>query len=180
MNVTIARDGTTLGEWTEAEVRRYFYEGRLVATDHYWKPGMSSWFPLNVLMTQTPPLPPRQPGLPPVPALPSPATPVGNVQQEGKKEVVIVEERSMGAVCDLMIKRLSAYTGKGYKGLNAVALVDGYLNQYWLQRGDEKVLLEFDLRRSLPYMKNTFGFTVASLIFTEPNAKKTLKRMGLV
>jgi hypothetical protein len=57
MNISISRDGTEIGEWTEDEVRAFFAEGRLVATDFYWKEGMAEWQPLNTFIKPPPPFP---------------------------------------------------------------------------------------------------------------------------
>jgi hypothetical protein len=48
MNISISRDGVEIREWTEGEVREFYKEGRLIATDCYWKEGMSDGIGLGV------------------------------------------------------------------------------------------------------------------------------------
>jgi hypothetical protein len=180
MNITIVRDGVTLGEWAEDEVRLFLSQGRIVATDFYWKPGMSTWFPVKVLMTQLPPPPPRSSGLPPIPSVPRTEVKPTDPEQDCPKNSIRIEARSAKDACHQMIDHLSTYTRGGYKGGRAEALVNGFLNRYWLTNPDGTFLVEFDLKPSLPYIQNGFVFTLASLVLWEPNAKKTIKRMGIL
>jgi len=55
MKISISRNGTELGEWTEEEVRSFYKEGQLVATDYYWKEGMAEWAELLKMIKPTPP-----------------------------------------------------------------------------------------------------------------------------
>jgi hypothetical protein len=75
MNISVSRDGMEIGEWTEEEVRSFYAEGRLVATDCYWKEGMPEWASLASFIKPPPPFPASAPPpwfpTPPVPA-PSP------------------------------------------------------------------------------------------------------------
>ncbi len=57
MKICIARGGIEIGEWTEDEVRAAYQEGRLVDSDHYWKPGMSEWDDLSAWVNAKPPPP---------------------------------------------------------------------------------------------------------------------------
>jgi hypothetical protein len=50
MNIRISRDDVEIGEWLEEEIRTFYLQGRLVATDLYWKEGMPAWAPLNELI----------------------------------------------------------------------------------------------------------------------------------
>jgi hypothetical protein len=79
----ISRNGEQIGSWTEEEVRHYFQAGQLVATDHYWRPGMTEWDLLGGLLMPpipTAPLsPPPAPRMPPVPSMP-PVVPNGSVR----------------------------------------------------------------------------------------------------
>ena len=50
MNIRISRDDVEIGEWLEEEIRTFYLQGRLVATDFYWKEGMETWAPLNELI----------------------------------------------------------------------------------------------------------------------------------
>ncbi len=69
MNISISRNGVEIGEWTEDEVRALYKDGRLVATDHYWREGMSAWAILTGLIKPPPPMPTSKqidpPSLPP-------------------------------------------------------------------------------------------------------------------
>lgn len=58
MNISISRDGVEIGEWTEEEVRALYKDGRLVATDFYWREGMSAWKELQTFVKPPPPAPP--------------------------------------------------------------------------------------------------------------------------
>jgi hypothetical protein len=53
--ISISRDGVEIGEWTEEEVRSLYKDGELIATDCYWKEGMSEWKELGTFIK--PPLP---------------------------------------------------------------------------------------------------------------------------
>jgi hypothetical protein len=57
MNITICRDGTEIGEWTDDEVRVFYGERRLVPTDLYWKEGMTQWESLAGFIKPPPPFP---------------------------------------------------------------------------------------------------------------------------
>ena len=72
MNIIIARDGAKLGEFSEEQVRLFFKQGQLVATDLYWHHGMPQWLPLTSLLAQPPPIPKQQPCLPRLPIAPAP------------------------------------------------------------------------------------------------------------
>jgi len=65
MNISISRDGTEIGEWTEEEVRSFYQEGRLIDTDLYWMSGMSEWEPLSCLIRPVPPFPAKAIEVPP-------------------------------------------------------------------------------------------------------------------
>src|SRR5260221_4427294 len=56
MKVSVSRDGTELGEWSEEDVRTYFREGKLLPTDFYWKEGMSEWSTLDKFIKPPPPV----------------------------------------------------------------------------------------------------------------------------
>ena len=58
MNVSISRNGTEIGEWTEDQVRALLKEGQLLASDHYWKEGMTEWASIATFLK--PPLAPNQ------------------------------------------------------------------------------------------------------------------------
>jgi hypothetical protein len=60
MNISISRDGVEIGEWTEGEVRDFYKEGRLIATDCFWKEGMSEWDSLGGFINPPPPFPTPQ------------------------------------------------------------------------------------------------------------------------
>ena len=47
MNIRISRDDVELGAWPEEEIRTYYLQGRLVATDLYWQEEASAWAPLK-------------------------------------------------------------------------------------------------------------------------------------
>jgi hypothetical protein len=77
MNISISRDGTEIGEWTEEEIRIFHKEGRLVDTDLYWTEGMTEWRPLAGFLRPPPAFPvaahtPKSETLPPLPVLPPP------------------------------------------------------------------------------------------------------------
>jgi hypothetical protein len=77
MNISISRDGAEIGEWTEAEIRTFHKEGRLIDTDLYWTEGMTEWLPLAALIRPPPAFPaaahtPQNETLPPLPELPPP------------------------------------------------------------------------------------------------------------
>ena len=55
MKVSISRDGKEIGEWTEEEIRIFYAEGRLVATDYFWKEGMPTWASLASFIKPPPP-----------------------------------------------------------------------------------------------------------------------------
>jgi uncharacterized protein DUF4339 len=57
MNISISRDSVEIGEWTEDEVRALYKDGHLVATDYYWKEGMSEWAELSKMIKPAPPVP---------------------------------------------------------------------------------------------------------------------------
>jgi hypothetical protein len=50
MTIHISREGETIGEWTEAEIREFYQEGELLSTDFYWKEGMTEWAALDRLL----------------------------------------------------------------------------------------------------------------------------------
>jgi hypothetical protein len=77
MKISICRDGTEIGEWTEEEIRTFHKEGRLVDTDLYWTEGMSEWLPLAGFIRPPPAFPvtihaSQHETLPPLPVLPPP------------------------------------------------------------------------------------------------------------
>lgn len=47
MNVHIARDGETIGEYEESLVRDLVQSGQILPTDHFWLEGMGSWEPIS-------------------------------------------------------------------------------------------------------------------------------------
>lgn len=55
--ITIARNGSPIGIWTEEEIGRYYREGLLVDTDYFWKEGMSDWLPVAQFIRPPPPHP---------------------------------------------------------------------------------------------------------------------------
>ena len=67
MNISISRDGIEIGEWTEEQVHSLYKEGELIATDHYWKEGMSEWKELGNFIK--PPPPPSRKATPLIPSL---------------------------------------------------------------------------------------------------------------
>ncbi|MFZ9201324.1 MAG: hypothetical protein ACO23N_02715 [Opitutales bacterium] len=65
--IQIARDGQVIDQVTRGEAAVRLRAGTLLATDHYWEPGMPAWRPLGELVAEKLALPfPR-----PVPAAPS-------------------------------------------------------------------------------------------------------------
>jgi hypothetical protein len=74
----ISRNWEQIGSWTEDEVRHYFQMGQLVATDHYWRHGMTEWDLLGNIFVPPVPIAPPQiappvpniAGRPPVPVIP--------------------------------------------------------------------------------------------------------------
>jgi hypothetical protein len=50
MTICISRDGQQIGEWTEEEVRAFYEDGKFLATDQYWKEGMTEWASLEKLL----------------------------------------------------------------------------------------------------------------------------------
>jgi len=63
MNISICRDGVEIGEWSEDEVKGFFAEGRLLATDYYWKEGMAEWAELSKMIKPPPPATSAAPSL---------------------------------------------------------------------------------------------------------------------
>jgi len=55
MQYNVARDGTQLGQFSEAEVRSGLFEGRYLNTDLGWTEGMAEWKPLGELFAVVPP-----------------------------------------------------------------------------------------------------------------------------
>ena len=61
MNVSISRNGTELGDWPEDQVRILVKNGTLLATDYYWKEGMTEWAELSKMIKPPPPAGKTQP-----------------------------------------------------------------------------------------------------------------------
>ncbi|MCE0497763.1 MAG: DUF4339 domain-containing protein [Methylacidiphilales bacterium] len=57
MNLSISRDGSEIGEWTEEDVRTLYAQGDLLPTDFYWKEGMAEWKELGTFLKPPPPHP---------------------------------------------------------------------------------------------------------------------------
>jgi hypothetical protein len=57
MTIHINREGQQIGEWTEAEVRGFYQDGKLLPTDLYWKEGMNEWAALDTLLQAADALP---------------------------------------------------------------------------------------------------------------------------
>jgi hypothetical protein len=81
MNISISRDGTEIGEWTEEDVRALYAEGQLLPTDFYWKEGMSEWKELGTYIKPAPPA-----ASPPPPNPTSPATAQVLQSSSGQKQ----------------------------------------------------------------------------------------------
>ncbi len=88
MNVSISRNGTEIGEWTEDQVRALLKEGQLLATDYYWKEGMTEWAELSKMIK--PPLPAPAPS--PNKSEPS----VINGEGAGQKALEALVEKGIG------------------------------------------------------------------------------------
>jgi uncharacterized RDD family membrane protein YckC len=73
VNISISRDGVEIGEWTEEEVRAFYSEGRLVASDLYWRDGMIQWESLASFIKPPPPRPSHSIQPPPALAIPEQA-----------------------------------------------------------------------------------------------------------
>lgn len=46
-NVQVSRAGAVIGQFEPTEVRQGLIEGKFLASDHYWIPGMKGWMPLS-------------------------------------------------------------------------------------------------------------------------------------
>jgi hypothetical protein len=46
-NVQVSRAGAVIGQFEPTEVRQGLIEGKFLASDHYWIPGMKDWMPLS-------------------------------------------------------------------------------------------------------------------------------------
>ena len=46
-NVKVSRAGAVIGQFEPTEVRQGLIEGKFLASDHYWIPGMKDWMPLS-------------------------------------------------------------------------------------------------------------------------------------
>jgi hypothetical protein len=53
--ISVSRNGTELGEWSEDQIRNLYKEGQLLPTDHYWKEGMTEWAELSKMIKPPPP-----------------------------------------------------------------------------------------------------------------------------
>lgn len=47
MSFFVARNGETIGEFTEADFREKVFKGEVQPEDHYWTDGMSDWQPVS-------------------------------------------------------------------------------------------------------------------------------------
>jgi hypothetical protein len=45
MTYFVARDGRTIGQWSEAEFRKQIAAGVVLPTDYYWREGFETWRP---------------------------------------------------------------------------------------------------------------------------------------
>jgi hypothetical protein len=79
MNVSISRGGAEIGEWPEEQIRIFYKEGQLLATDLYWKEGMTEWSELSKLIKPPLPFAPNLPSTPVQLAPPLAAESVGKL-----------------------------------------------------------------------------------------------------
>ncbi len=55
MNLSIGRNGSEIGEWSEDDVRALYAQGQLLPTDYYWIEGMAEWKELGTFIKPPPP-----------------------------------------------------------------------------------------------------------------------------
>ncbi len=54
MNILVAKNGSQLGPFSEADIRTKLASGEFAPTDFAWKEGMASWSPLSQMFTDAP------------------------------------------------------------------------------------------------------------------------------
>ena len=59
--LSVSRNGSEIGEWTEDEVRVLYAQGELFHTDCYWREGMAEWKQLGTFLKPPPPSPQAPP-----------------------------------------------------------------------------------------------------------------------
>ena len=92
--ITIARDGKSLGNFSEAAVREGLRSGRYLPTDLGWREGMATWQPLSQFPEFAADMPAGTP--PPAPGTP-PASPIvapGMVTQDSARAGLPWEHRA--------------------------------------------------------------------------------------
>ncbi len=87
-----------------------------------------------------------------------------------KSELIPIFASSEFEACEKIYEHLENAKVAGWVPCKNYALVDGWKNQYEFVRNQEKYILEFDMRPSLPMFSSELNFTLHSLMLTEPNA----------
>ena len=80
-------------------------------------------------------------------------------------EMFIVEAKSDAEAFEIIVNELTPFFNDGWRlSGNSLALADGWKNQYFLSKNGNEKICEFDLRPTLPHLKDTMSFTMGSMI----------------
>ena len=100
-------------------------------------------------------------------------------------KLIVVDATTEHEACATIHAHLSQYTSDGWTVATALALVAGCRNQYFLQRNDERLAVEFDLRATMPFVgikppgldgtANCIFFICASLLPALPGADRMIQ-----
>jgi hypothetical protein len=94
-----------------------------------------------------------------------------------KSNLITVSASSEFDACEVIYAHLEKFRSEGWTPGKINALVDGWKNQYEFIRNEERFVLEFDMRPSLPIFSNEQVFTIASMMLTQPNALHIMRSM---
>jgi hypothetical protein len=88
----------------------------------------------------------------------------------------IIEVQAENAVeaARVISRHLRAAEAKGWKVGRAFALLDNWRNEYELTRGNEKTVMQFDMRPCL-LSDSPLNLTMLTLIVTQPNGEQALR-----
>jgi hypothetical protein len=145
--IHVNRGGTSLGTFSEEEVRAGLTAGRFVGTDLGWREGMAQWQPLSQF-AEFAAAPPAA-GTAPVPLAPAPATVVTQPGVTSRVEPLAIWSlvlSALGLVCcgfvlgipgvicgHLALSKIRTHAGLEGRGLAIAGLVIGYASiAFWL------------------------------------------------